>query len=348
MFADQSFNFAEKWDSHNHLLCRHVPRDSIPHSLTRARIRGYAPPVAAKSVAGVGLPCSERQGAHSKRFFYARKPIYGGLYGGSSERRSRTGKSNSVQPATLLIGLNTGSSQIKFEDITMTGLIPLAQRFIAGNSTRTVSARKLHEFLGSKRKFADWIRSRIKQYGFTEKLDYILVSQKCETRSTGGTVRKDYYISIDMAKALAMVERTEKGREARTYFIDCENRLIEKLKQEHKQQAMALPVPADVLTKKLRTAINRKAQALSMQGYESIRTRLTDWVRAWAEGGGEDYALNNLEKHTSQAGEMVFVNAETLWKVTANIRGLQIMTEGAVEHIRNLEKETGRKWYGRS
>lgn len=231
----------------------------------------------------------------------------------------------------------------------MTGLIPLAQRFIAGNSTRTVSARKLHEFLGSRRQFSDWIRSRIKQYGFTENQDFILVSQKSEIKSKGGDRRsKDYYLSLDMAKELAMVERTEKGREARRYFIDCETKLIEKLKLEHEQQTMALPVPADVLTKKLRTAINRKAQALSMQGYESIRTRLTDWVRAWAEGGGEDYALNNLEKHTSQAGEMVFVNAETLWKVTAGIRGVQIMLEGSVEHIRNLEKETGRKWYGRS
>ena len=230
----------------------------------------------------------------------------------------------------------------------MTGLIPMTQRFIAGNSTRTVSARKLHEFLGVGRDFANWIRSRIKRGRFIENQDYIVCSPNRASKNRGGHNAKNYYLSIDMAKQLGMLENNDKGDEIRRYFIDCENKLIEKLKLENKQQTMALPVPADVLTKKLRTAINRKAQALSMQGYESIRTRLTDWVRAWAEGGGEDYALNNLEKHTSQAGEMVFVNAETLWKVTANIRGLQIMTEGAVEHIRNLEKETGRKWYGRS
>ena len=45
-----------------------------------------------------------------------------------------------------------------------------------------VSARELYEFLGSKRQFADWIKQRINKYGFEENVDYICVSQKCETQ----------------------------------------------------------------------------------------------------------------------------------------------------------------------
>ncbi|MBA1446606.1 MAG: antA/AntB antirepressor family protein [Chromatiales bacterium] len=121
----------------------------------------------------------------------------------------------------------------------MTGLIPLAQRFIAGSSTRTVSARKLHEYLGSKRQFTDWIRNRIKQYGFTENQDYIEVIHKTVKNPHGGRPSTDYYLTLDTAKELAMVERTERGREARRYFIDCEKQLQAK----HKQEQQSLPAP---------------------------------------------------------------------------------------------------------
>lgn len=121
----------------------------------------------------------------------------------------------------------------------MKGLIPLAQRFIAGQSTRTVSARNLHEALGVGKRFATWIQDRIRQYGFVDNQEYLLVSQNGETKGKGGDRRsKDYYLTLDMAKELAMVERTDKGREARRYFIDCERRLNEKRKQETEQREL--------------------------------------------------------------------------------------------------------------
>jgi phage anti-repressor protein len=130
------------------------------------------------------------------------------------------------------------------------GLIPFAQRFIGGTSTRTVSARKLHEFLGSKRQFTDWIKRRIEQYEFTENQDYIEVIHKTVKNPTGGRPSTDYYLTLDMAKELAMVERTEKGREARRYFIDCEKQLIEKNSQpqltDETTQPPQLPTPIDV------------------------------------------------------------------------------------------------------
>jgi len=117
----------------------------------------------------------------------------------------------------------------------MAKLIPFAQRFIAGTSTRTVSARKLHEFLGVKRDFSSWIKSRIEQYEFEQNTDYLLTLPKTgERQNKGLRGKKEYFITLDMAKELAMVERNEKGKQARRYFINCEKQL-----QEQKQ----LPAP---------------------------------------------------------------------------------------------------------
>ena len=85
----------------------------------------------------------------------------------------------------------------------------------------TVNARELHDFLENKRQFSDWIKQRIEQYGFEPEKDFISVSQNCEN----GGRRNEYFLTIEMAKELSMVENNEKGQQARRYFIECEKRL---------------------------------------------------------------------------------------------------------------------------
>lgn len=67
---------------------------------------------------------------------------------------------------------------------------------------------------------------RITEYGFIEGDDY-LTEMRCSGK-TGGRPKKRYFLTLDMAKELAMVERNEQGRMARQYFIECERRLREK------------------------------------------------------------------------------------------------------------------------
>lgn len=100
------------------------------------------------------------------------------------------------------------------------GLVPIYQT----DEGFAVNTRELHESLGSARQYADWIKDRIKKFGFVEGIDYTLVSQICET-STGGTVRFDYIVPIDIAKELAMVENNDKGRQVRRYFIEAEKKV---------------------------------------------------------------------------------------------------------------------------
>lgn len=84
----------------------------------------------------------------------------------------------------------------------------------------TVNARNLYEFLEVGRDFSNWIRDRIKKYDFIESQDFTTILAK----SNGGRPSIEYFISIDMAKELSMVENNEKGRQARRYFIECEKK----------------------------------------------------------------------------------------------------------------------------
>ncbi len=75
----------------------------------------------------------------------------------------------------------------------------------------TVSARELHAFLESKQQFADWIKTRFDPRKFDPGVDFVLEYDQ------GAIV--DYTISVDTAKELLWVYRSEKGDEARKYFI---------------------------------------------------------------------------------------------------------------------------------
>ncbi|MDR1822500.1 MAG: ORF6C domain-containing protein [Lactococcus lactis] len=93
------------------------------------------------------------------------------------------------------------------------------------NGEKVVSGRELHDFLGVKTRYNDWFEDMIK-YGFTENVDFIGFTEK-RVKPQGGRPSVDHALKLDMAKEISMIQRTERGKLARQYFIDCE----EKLKQ---------------------------------------------------------------------------------------------------------------------
>lgn len=102
-------------------------------------------------------------------------------------------------------------------------LIPVFSGSINHESIQLVDARILHKFLGVDRDFSTWIKGRISRYGFVEGQDYLLTFTKTGERKNVKV--NHYHLTLDMAKELSMVERNEKGRQARRYFIDCEKKL---------------------------------------------------------------------------------------------------------------------------
>ena len=117
-------------------------------------------------------------------------------------------------------------------------LIPIAESTIDHATIQTVNARDLHEFLCVKRDFSTWIKDRIGKYDYVENRDFTQVIDSTAPQNGGapksisyGQEKIDYHITLDMAKELAMVERNEKGKEARQYFI-----AVEKAYRDQKPQ----------------------------------------------------------------------------------------------------------------
>ena len=104
----------------------------------------------------------------------------------------------------------------------MKELITITKQTIGNEEINAVDARELHVFLEVDTKFADWITKQIKKYDFIQGVDFI---QFLNFEKSNSKARKEYTISIDMAKELAMVEKNQKGKEARQYFIQCEKEL---------------------------------------------------------------------------------------------------------------------------
>ena len=98
---------------------------------------------------------------------------------------------------------------------------------IGDKEISSVDARDLHSFLEIKKRFTDWIRHKIKDYGFVINSDFCI----SHTKTENGRSIEAYIVSIDMAKELAMTSKTDKGKEARKYFIAMQNKTESILKK---------------------------------------------------------------------------------------------------------------------
>ena len=99
---------------------------------------------------------------------------------------------------------------------------------------QVVNARDLHAFLEVGKHFKDWIPAML-AYGFEENKDYTVIEYDYLGNVMGApkngqsenqhVAKRDYALTLDTAKEIAMIQRTEKGKQARQYFIECEKQL---------------------------------------------------------------------------------------------------------------------------
>lgn len=94
------------------------------------------------------------------------------------------------------------------------------------NGKRAVSARELHKFLEATERFSNWFERQL-QYGFTENVDYVGCKQ---FNALANQELMDYALTIDCAKEISMLQRNEKGKQARKYFIEVEKNWKERQK----------------------------------------------------------------------------------------------------------------------
>ena len=142
------------------------------------------------------------------------------------------------------------------------GIVPIYEDT---QERKLVNARELHEFLGSKQDFSDWIKARLGKYCFVEGEDYLRHKIMEQVPHQGGmrSVEKiEYLLVIDVAKELAMVENNAKGRQVRKYFIECERRLKAVSGAISARDSEKLRQQAKLLDIMDRNSRNRQAQIL--------------------------------------------------------------------------------------
>lgn len=163
------------------------------------------------------------------------------------------------------------------------------------NHEPVVSGRQLHEKLGLKTEYKKWFK-RMTEYGFVENEDFVKVTQKCPTLG-GLQDMTDHIIKLDMAKEIAMIQRTNKGKEVRKYFIQVEKdfnspekimarALLMADKKVHKLEAQ---IEADrpkvlfadaVSAGKSSCLIGELAKILKQNGIDIGQNKLFQWLRS--------------------------------------------------------------------
>ena len=196
----------------------------------------------------------------------------------------------------------------------MSELIKLTDNDVGGEQIKTVNGRDLHAFLGNKDRYTTWIQDRITQFGFIENQDYVTFSESSEK----GRPRKEFALTIGMAKELCMMSHTERGKQVRRYFIQLEKkwndpkevvkRGYEILQSENaqlrleNQQMKPKALFADaVSTSNTSILIGQLAKIMKQNGVDIGQNRLFTWMR---ENGYLGKRGQNYNRPTQMAMNM--------------------------------------------
>jgi anti-repressor protein len=237
-------------------------------------------------------------------------------------------------------------------------LIPVESRPVGSEFIPTVNARELHSFLGNKDHFATWVKDRVAQFDFIENKDFVTYSVNSEK----GRPSVEYALTLDMAKELCMVERNEKGKQARQYFIECERQA----KSKALDPMTALNDPATMRTLLLQYAeknIEMQPKALAFDMLMSSKNSMTMGEAAKALGWGRNMLFSILRNDnilmsnnvpyqkyidldyfrvrtvTVEIGDHTEMKSQTL--VTA--KGLNWLAQNNVEHMQARKALLARK-----
>lgn len=162
------------------------------------------------------------------------------------------------------------------------------------NDEQLVSGRELHEFLEVKDNYTDWFKRMIK-YGFEESIDFISFSEKSD-KPFGGRPQINHFLKLDMAKEISMIQRSEKGKQARKYFLQVEKawnnpemvvqralqiqtRKVEALQLENEQLKPKALFADSVSASHTSILVGDLAKLIKQNGVDIGAKRLFKWLR---------------------------------------------------------------------
>ncbi|CAB0562258.1 phage antirepressor Ant [Corynebacterium diphtheriae] len=151
----------------------------------------------------------------------------------------------------------------------MSDLIPLANK----DGIQAVMGRDLHQFLEVRRDYTNWMKQMI-GYGFTEGRDFELIKEKVAGHAGSpnlANTRHNHIISLDMAKEISMIQRTDKGKQARQYFIECEKKArAPKINGAELTRLELIQIAMNAETERLALEAKNKELAPKADAYESF------------------------------------------------------------------------------
>lgn len=194
------------------------------------------------------------------------------------------------------------------------------------NDRPAVSARDLHDFLEVKTAYKDWF-PRMCEYGFTEGEDFCSFLSE----STGGRPAQDAVLTIDMAKELCMIQRNEKGKQARQYFLQIEK----DWNSPEKVMARALQIAGDKL-KRLESKVEADApKVLFADAVSASKTSiLVGELAKLLKQNGVDIGQHRLFRWMRENGYLIRRNGTDFNMPTQKSMDLRLFTvkETAITH----------------
>lgn len=178
-----------------------------------------------------------------------------------------------------------------------------------------ISARELHKVLGNKRQFTNWVEPYVKddnEYLFEKNVDFTSINAGVNPTNNIPTI--DYAISIEMAKEISMVSKSEKGKEVRQYFIQCEKAL--------KENVQALN------TKELSPELQMFGQL-----YKAIANTELEQKQIKAE-------IQDTKDQLQGIRDVVALTPNAWRKDTSSLISKIAMTLGGFDHIKDVREES--------
>lgn len=165
-----------------------------------------------------------------------------------------------------------------------------------------VSARDLHKALNVKARFNDWI-TRMIEYGFAEGVDFYSFLSKTQN---GGRPSVEYNLTISTAKEIAMLQRNEKGKQVRNYFIQVEERYKELASDPSYQMALGLKASQQLLEHKDKIIAEMKPKALFADAVSASQTSiLVGELAKLLKQNGIDTGANRLFTWLRENGYLI-------------------------------------------
>lgn len=208
-------------------LSKAIPLVQGADFVTIERVKYLSFDAAIKICRHINTPLSQdlagRLDAHQKRVDEEDRAMYPEQHTIEQVKETEPKKKPRQQNAKVISKAEHERQEAEQQQATPAPLPAVVDGSIDNQAVPTVNARELHAYLEIGKDFSNWIKDRIDKYGFVENQDFIIFA-KIGENSSAGRPSKEYFLTLDMAKELSMVERNEKGKQARQYFIQCERK----------------------------------------------------------------------------------------------------------------------------